>query len=153
MSMTNQSSVKDKDIAAYSSETSIKRGADDGLVLLWIKFYTVTVLSIGKISIMPSTESRTNNTTAAPYSREAFKQGSVMVVAHASRYLVHPGADKKYDNLRDMYWWPRMKRDTAIYVSKCLTCAKVKAEHQRPSGLLQQPDDTLSAKIRVSNQP
>ncbi|GJZ16047.1 hypothetical protein Tco_0551724 [Tanacetum coccineum] len=32
-----------------------------------------------------------------------------------------------------------MKRDIAIYVSKCLTCAKVKAEHQRPSGLLQQP--------------
>ncbi|GKB87963.1 putative reverse transcriptase domain-containing protein [Tanacetum coccineum] len=36
--------------------------------------------------------------------------------------------------------WPRMKRDIAIYVSKCLTCSKVKAEHQRPSGLLQQPE-------------
>ncbi|GJY97424.1 putative reverse transcriptase domain-containing protein [Tanacetum coccineum] len=33
-----------------------------------------------------------------------------------------------------------MKRDIATYVSKCLTCAKVKAEHQRPSGLLQQPE-------------
>ncbi|GJV39807.1 putative reverse transcriptase domain-containing protein, partial [Tanacetum coccineum] len=33
----------------------------------------------------------------------------------------------------------RMKRDIAIYVSKCLTCSKVEAEHQRPSGLLQQP--------------
>ncbi|GJX20577.1 putative reverse transcriptase domain-containing protein [Tanacetum coccineum] len=40
----------------------------------------------------------------------------------------------------DMYWWPRMKRDIATYVSKCLTCSKVKAEHQRPSGLLQQPE-------------
>ncbi|GKD89878.1 putative reverse transcriptase domain-containing protein [Tanacetum coccineum] len=39
-----------------------------------------------------------------------------------------------------MYWWPRMKRDIAIYVSKCLTCSNVKAEHQRPSGLLQQPE-------------
>ncbi|GJU54063.1 putative reverse transcriptase domain-containing protein [Tanacetum coccineum] len=53
---------------------------------------------------------------------EAFKQenvslvGSVMDEAHASRYLVHPGADKKYYNLRDMYWWPGMKRDIAIYV-------------------------------------
>ncbi|GJU88512.1 hypothetical protein Tco_1300935 [Tanacetum coccineum] len=36
--------------------------------------------------------------------------------------------------------WPRMKRDIAIYVSKCLTYAKVKAKHQRPSGLLQQPE-------------
>ncbi|GJU39113.1 reverse transcriptase domain-containing protein [Tanacetum coccineum] len=38
------------------------------------------------------------------------------------------------------YWWPGMKKDIAKYVSKCLTCLKVKAEHQRPSGLLQQPD-------------
>ncbi|GJW14581.1 putative reverse transcriptase domain-containing protein [Tanacetum coccineum] len=60
--------------------------------------------------------------------------------AHKSRYSVHPGADKMYHDLRDMYWWPGMKRDIAIYVSKCLTCAKVKAEHQRPLGLLQQPE-------------
>nr|GEY40347.1 putative reverse transcriptase domain-containing protein [Tanacetum cinerariifolium] len=59
---------------------------------------------------------------------------------HKSRYSVHPGADKMYHDLRDMYWWPRMKRDIAIYISKCLTCAKVKGEHQRPSGLLQQPE-------------
>ncbi|GJY20209.1 putative reverse transcriptase domain-containing protein [Tanacetum coccineum] len=56
--------------------------------------------------------------------------------AHKSKYSVHPGADKMYHDLRDMYWWPRMKRDIATYVSKCLTCVKVKAEHQRPSGLL-----------------
>ncbi|GJU98102.1 putative reverse transcriptase domain-containing protein [Tanacetum coccineum] len=60
--------------------------------------------------------------------------------AHKFRYSVHPGADKMYYDLRDMYWWPGMKRDIAIYVSKCLTYAKVKAEHQRPSGLLQQPE-------------
>ncbi|GJR45828.1 putative reverse transcriptase domain-containing protein [Tanacetum coccineum] len=39
-----------------------------------------------------------------------------------------------------LYWWPNMKANIATYVSKCLTCAKVKAEHQRPSGLLVQPD-------------
>ncbi|GKB52165.1 putative reverse transcriptase domain-containing protein [Tanacetum coccineum] len=59
---------------------------------------------------------------------------------HKTRYSIHPGADKMYHDLRDMYWWPGMKRDIAIYVSKCLTCSKVKAEHQRPSGLLQQPE-------------
>ncbi|GJX93147.1 putative reverse transcriptase domain-containing protein [Tanacetum coccineum] len=59
--------------------------------------------------------------------------------AHKSKYFVLPRADKMYHDLRDMYWWPGMKRDIAINVSKCLTCAKVKAEHQRPSGLLQQP--------------
>nr|GEY63699.1 putative reverse transcriptase domain-containing protein [Tanacetum cinerariifolium] len=45
-----------------------------------------------------------------------------------------------YYDLRDRYWWPGMEKDIAEYVSKCLTCLKVKAEHQRPSGLLQQPD-------------
>ncbi|GKE13089.1 putative reverse transcriptase domain-containing protein, partial [Tanacetum coccineum] len=45
-----------------------------------------------------------------------------------------------YYDFRDMYWWPGMKKKISIYVSKCLTCAKVKAEHQRPSGLLQQPE-------------
>ncbi|GJX82724.1 putative reverse transcriptase domain-containing protein [Tanacetum coccineum] len=48
-------------------------------------------------------------------------------------------ADKMYYDLRDTYWWPGIKKDIATYVSKCLTCSKVKAEHQRPSGLLQQP--------------
>ncbi|GKC77589.1 putative reverse transcriptase domain-containing protein [Tanacetum coccineum] len=60
--------------------------------------------------------------------------------AHKSRYSMHPRADKMYHDLHDMYWWPGMKRDIPIYVSKCLTCAKVKAKHQRLSGLLQQPE-------------
>ncbi|GKD88009.1 putative reverse transcriptase domain-containing protein, partial [Tanacetum coccineum] len=38
------------------------------------------------------------------------------------------------------YWRPGMKKDIAVYVSRCLTYLKVKAEHQRPSGLLQQPE-------------
>ncbi|GJU16440.1 putative reverse transcriptase domain-containing protein [Tanacetum coccineum] len=62
----------------------------------------------------------------------------IMDKAHKSKYFVHPGADKMYYDLRDTYWWPRMKRCIATYVSKCLTCSKVKAEHQKPSGLLQQ---------------
>ncbi|GJY82593.1 putative reverse transcriptase domain-containing protein [Tanacetum coccineum] len=60
--------------------------------------------------------------------------------AHKSKYSIHPGADKMYYDLRDRYWWPRMKKDIAEYVGKCLTCLKVKVEHQRPSGLLQQPE-------------
>nr|GEZ51727.1 retrotransposon protein, putative, Ty3-gypsy subclass [Tanacetum cinerariifolium] len=64
----------------------------------------------------------------------------IMNEAHATRYSIHPGADKMYYDLRGLYWWPGMKKDIAMYVSKCLTCSKVKAEHQKPSGLLQQPE-------------
>ncbi|GJU60802.1 retrotransposon protein, putative, ty3-gypsy subclass [Tanacetum coccineum] len=45
-----------------------------------------------------------------------------------------------YYDLRDLYWWPGMKKDVASYVRKCLTCSKVKVEHQKPLGLLQQPE-------------
>ncbi|GKB25578.1 retrotransposon protein, putative, ty3-gypsy subclass [Tanacetum coccineum] len=62
----------------------------------------------------------------------------IMDEAHKSKYLVDPGVDKMYYDLIDMYWWPGMKKDIALYVSKCLTRSKVKAKHQRPSGLLQQ---------------
>ncbi|GJZ85283.1 putative reverse transcriptase domain-containing protein [Tanacetum coccineum] len=64
----------------------------------------------------------------------------IMDEVHKSRYSVYAGADKMYHDLRDMYGWPGMKKDIALYVSKCLTYSKVKAEHQRPSGLLQQPE-------------
>ncbi|GJS26017.1 putative reverse transcriptase domain-containing protein [Tanacetum coccineum] len=64
----------------------------------------------------------------------------IMDEAHKSKYFVHPCADKMYYDLRDIYWWPGMKKDIVEYVSKCLTYLKVEAEHQRPSGLLQQPE-------------
>nr|GEZ53204.1 putative reverse transcriptase domain, ribonuclease H-like domain, aspartic peptidase domain protein [Tanacetum cinerariifolium] len=53
-----------------------------------------------------------------------------------SKYSVHPGSDKMFQDLKQLYWWPNMNADIATYVSKCLTCLKVKAEHQKPSGLL-----------------
>nr|GFA56296.1 putative reverse transcriptase domain-containing protein [Tanacetum cinerariifolium] len=64
----------------------------------------------------------------------------IMYESHKSKYSIHPGSDKMYQDLKQLYWWPNMKAEITTYVSKCLTCAKVKAEHQRPSGLLQQPE-------------
>ncbi|GKA76374.1 putative reverse transcriptase domain-containing protein, partial [Tanacetum coccineum] len=62
--------------------------------------------------------------------------------SHKSKYSIHPRSDKMYQDLKKLYWWPNMKVEIATYVRKCLTCAKVKAEHQKPSGLLQQPKIT-----------
>ncbi|GKA90344.1 putative reverse transcriptase domain-containing protein [Tanacetum coccineum] len=63
----------------------------------------------------------------------------IMHESHKSKYSIHLGSGKMYQDLK-LYWWPNMKADIATYVSKCLTCAKVKAEHHKPSGLLQQPE-------------
>nr|GEX62430.1 reverse transcriptase domain-containing protein [Tanacetum cinerariifolium] len=43
-------------------------------------------------------------------------------------------------DMKKLYWWHNMKADIATYVRKCLACAKVKAEHQRPVGLFVQPN-------------
>ncbi|GKB56208.1 putative reverse transcriptase domain-containing protein [Tanacetum coccineum] len=64
----------------------------------------------------------------------------IMLESHKLKYSIHPSSDKMYQDLKNLYWWPNMKADIATYVSKCLTCAKVNAEHQKPSGLLQQPE-------------
>nr|GFA33293.1 hypothetical protein [Tanacetum cinerariifolium]GFC23466.1 hypothetical protein [Tanacetum cinerariifolium] len=65
-------------------------------------------------------------------------QTVIMHESHKSKYSIHPGSDKMNQDMKKLYWWPNMKADIATYVSKCLTCAKVKAEHQKPSGLLVQ---------------
>ncbi|GKC75915.1 putative reverse transcriptase domain-containing protein, partial [Tanacetum coccineum] len=57
----------------------------------------------------------------------------IMYESHKSKCSIHPCSDKMYQDMKKLYSWPNMKADIATYVSKCLTCAKVKAEHQRPS--------------------
>nr|GFB22357.1 putative reverse transcriptase domain-containing protein [Tanacetum cinerariifolium] len=63
----------------------------------------------------------------------------IMHESHKSKYSIHLGSTKMYQDLMMLYWWPNMKADIATYVSQCLKCAKVKVEHLKPSGLLQQP--------------
>nr|GFA84122.1 putative reverse transcriptase domain-containing protein [Tanacetum cinerariifolium] len=63
----------------------------------------------------------------------------IMHESHKSRYSINPGSKKMYQDVKKLYWWPNMKANIVTYVSKCLTCARVKAEHQRPSRLLVQP--------------
>lgn len=60
-----------------------------------------------------------------------------MEEAHGTSYSVHPKSTKMYKDMEEYHWWNNMKRKIIDFVSKCLTCQVVKAEHQRPAGLLQ----------------
>jgi hypothetical protein len=57
--------------------------------------------------------------------------------AHLSKFSMHPGSNKMYHDLRSLYWWTRMKREIAKYVSECDTCQRVKASHLKVAGTLQ----------------
>lgn len=61
----------------------------------------------------------------------------IMKEAHCAKYVIHPGSTKMYQNLKEVYWGNNMKREIAEYVKACLTCQRIKAEHQRPAGELQ----------------
>ena len=56
---------------------------------------------------------------------------------HLSQFSMHPSDMKMYRDLRRQYYWSEMKRHVGDFVQRCLTCQQVKAEHQRPAGLLQ----------------
>src|SRR5438034_7431599 len=60
-----------------------------------------------------------------------------MAEAHTSAYSIHPGSTKMFLDLKTNYWWDGMKADIAAFVARCDICQRVKAEHQKPAGLLQ----------------
>ncbi|GKA46688.1 putative reverse transcriptase domain-containing protein, partial [Tanacetum coccineum] len=123
MNMTLQSSIKDRILAAQKEAVDESAGLQKGLDEIIEQRSDGTLYYLDRIWVPLKGDVRT----------------LIIDEAHKSKYFVHPGADKMYYDLRDRYWWPGMKKDVVMYVSKCLTCLKVKAEHQRPSGLLQQP--------------
>jgi hypothetical protein len=64
-------------------------------------------------------------------------KNTIMDEAHNSVYSIHLGATKMYVDIRDKYWWRGIRCDVARFVAQCDVCQRVKAEHQKPSGLLQ----------------
>ena len=62
---------------------------------------------------------------------------SILEKAHCGSFAIHPGSTKMYRDLKMSFWWFGMKRDVSEFVTKCLVCQRVKAEHQVPLGLLQ----------------
>ncbi|GJV13419.1 putative reverse transcriptase domain-containing protein [Tanacetum coccineum] len=122
MNMTLQSSIKDRILEAQKETMDESVGLQKGLDEIIEHRSDKTLYYLDQIWMPLKGDVRT----------------LIMDEAHKSKYFVHLGVDKMYYDLRDRYWWPGMKKDIAVYVSKCLTSLKVKAEHQRPSDLLQQ---------------
>nr|KYP33716.1 Transposon Ty3-G Gag-Pol polyprotein [Cajanus cajan] len=65
---------------------------------------------------------------------------AILEEGHRSSLSIHPGATKMYQDLKKMFWWPKMKREVEEFVNACLVCQKAKVEHQKPSGLMQPLD-------------
>ena len=61
---------------------------------------------------------------------------AILEKAHNGYFSIHPSSTKMYQDLKMSFWWSGMKRDVSEFVTKCLVCQRVKAEHQVPSGLL-----------------
>jgi hypothetical protein len=61
----------------------------------------------------------------------------IMNTAHCSRYSIHLGTNKMYQDLKKNFWWMRMKREITRFVLECDTCRRVKVDHLRPAGNLQ----------------
>ena len=64
-------------------------------------------------------------------------RNEILDEAHNIVYTMHPGATKMYQSVKTHYWWPRMKKDMAEFVAKCLIFQQIKAEHQALAGKLQ----------------
>ncbi|GJT56984.1 reverse transcriptase domain-containing protein [Tanacetum coccineum] len=124
MNMTFQSSIKYRILVAQNEACEESAGLQKGLDEMIEQRSNGTLYYLDRIWFPLKGDVRT----------------LIMDEAYKSKYSVHLGADKMYYDFRDGYWWPGMKKDIAVYVSRCLTCLMVKAEHHRPSGLLQQPE-------------
>jgi hypothetical protein len=61
---------------------------------------------------------------------------TILKEAHDSAYSIHRGSTKMYQDLKQKYWWYGLNRDVVAHVASCDVCQRVKAEHQRPAGLL-----------------
>ena len=68
---------------------------------------------------------------------DAELRSAILEEAHCSAYAMHPWSTKMYRTIKENYWWSGMKRDIVKYVTRCMTCQQVKAEHQKPAGTLQ----------------
>nr|GEV49551.1 reverse transcriptase domain-containing protein [Tanacetum cinerariifolium] len=136
-----------KQVLCSAPILALPEGMEDFMVYYdaSLKGYAVVLMQREKVIAYASRQLKTHEEN---YTTHDLELGAVVFAlrdlimheSHKSKYSIHPGSNKMYQDLKLLYWWPNMKADIATYASKYLTCAKVKAEHKKPSGLLQQPE-------------
>ncbi|GKC36522.1 reverse transcriptase domain-containing protein [Tanacetum coccineum] len=99
MNMTHQSSIKDRIIAAQEEAVDEFAGLQKGLDKMIEQRSNETLYYLDQIWVPLKGEVRT----------------LIIDEAHMSKYSIHLGADKMYYDLRDMYWWPGIKKDIVEY--------------------------------------
>ncbi|GJQ92988.1 putative reverse transcriptase domain-containing protein [Tanacetum coccineum] len=100
MNMTLQSSIKDRILAAQKEAVDESTGLQKGLDEMIKQRSDGTLYYLDRIWVP----------------LKGYVRTLIMDEAHKSKYSIHPGADKMYYDLRDRYWWRRMKKDIAEYV-------------------------------------
>ena len=64
-------------------------------------------------------------------------RNQILDEARSSKLSIHPGSSKMYQDLKTHYWWTKIKKEITAYIARCDTCSRVKADHLKPTGLLQ----------------
>nr|GEW08886.1 putative reverse transcriptase domain-containing protein [Tanacetum cinerariifolium] len=109
--------------------------AEAAFQLLKQKLCSASILALPKVEAIKEENFGTKNLCGMIKKLEQRTDGTLCL----NRRSWIPCQDKMYQDLKKLYWRPNMKAEIATYVSKCVTCAKVKAECQKPSNLLVQP--------------
>nr|GEW21295.1 putative reverse transcriptase domain-containing protein [Tanacetum cinerariifolium] len=127
---------KGKLYAEFSKFLALPEGSNDFVVYCntLLKGYGAVLMQRDKVIAYASRQLKTHEEN---YTTHDLELGATVFALRLWRHYLY-GSNKMYQDMKKLYWWPNMKADIATYVSKCLTCAKVKAEHQRLLGLLQQ---------------
>jgi len=64
-------------------------------------------------------------------------RNQILDEAHSSKLSIHSGSSKMYQDLKNHFWWTKIKKEIAAYVARCDVCSRVKADHLKPGGQLQ----------------
>ncbi|GJX35428.1 putative reverse transcriptase domain-containing protein [Tanacetum coccineum] len=130
--------AKERGFGSLPSSTEVNLRYQFKSISTTIEADSYPIRRIGSLQYAVSTGQ--NRTLIYETREQRCRRTLIMHESHKSKYSIHSDSDKMYQDMKKLYWWPNMKADIATYVRKCLTCARVKAEHQRPSGLMVKPD-------------